>query len=933
MFLAFCIFIFVPSIAFSQARIITDEGEVITFGGQSSTSSNQVQKTSESGRKTDGEGKVSVLSIDGLPFSYSFSITEDGEQGSTIRLGGVHIRMVSNQKDTVNLFSTVMGIAELYRPMKGDSVEITYSCLGYKTLKHKEKISNTSRMIDVKMAVDPLEISSIIVSGEQIAMVVRGDTTIYNAGAFKTMRGDMLSELLKKLPGVEVVDNRIYAEGAPVKRILVNGTTLFGDMVDRASELLSADEIKDVKIYDQHSERDVAIGDTLKPKDKVIDVTTKRKITKVSSISLHASAGVYLDKNASGKYEPLYSIQSNIDRHKVDNNLTASVNYGNKVQLGGAPSKNYTDDISGSVNWNTKSKDKKLFFNTSARLGSTRSDNYSSNIYDYFPSEDYTERSQSSASDIYSRTYSVSNNNNISYRFDKDNDLSLSVDASYKRDLKDSRSEDKMSVNGSETYSSNMSRHDKDDDFLFKTGLAYSHNFAKPNRRINTYFDFNYLNGCGSQWSVDTLQSSSQKVYLTNDRYTMGYNNKGGIGYQEPLSEKWSMSAGYTIDQRRDNSQRISIDRLTGLPDMNNSHNYSNNLLDNTVRASFRLTDKWGYLSMGLAARSVLQKRDETVPDATFYSKHYLHVAPALEFSYRKNSYWVLLQYSEQFNSPSIEQLRSSLDIYNAPFYTAGNPALKATTMRSMSFKYGVRYPKAAGTLTFSTSASHFRNQIVYKDIFFTSAGTYEGFGDFIFPAGSTLKICENVSGQISANAKVGYSGRLKHLQSTFGASIQYNYDRTPYYLYENLFINNGHRTHFNIGLTTNFSRFIELNFSSRTGLGYFDKDANSTMKEISEIAGCKMRLNFAKRMWLILNGEYRFRNTTVENTRIDEVVLDAELSVTFGKENRGRIGLHGNDLLNQVRSLSVTMMDDYTRTRIDRILGRNVYLSFNYRF
>ncbi len=881
------------------------------------------------------QGRIKVESYPGLHFTYAFSVNEETDNFAALPLAGVHIRMVSDKKDTVNLFTGEAGLAHIEYPLKGDSLHISIACLGYKTLEHRMKMSNLSQIIDVQMAVDPLEISSIIVKGEQIAMVVRGDTTIYNAGAFKTMQGDALAELLKKLPGIDVRDGQIYAQGAPVKRILVNGTMLFGDMMDRAKELLLADDIKDVKIYDQHSERDVAIGDTLKPKDKVIDVTTKRKISKVKGINLAATAGVYLDRNASGKYEPLYSIQSNIDRHMVSNNLYASVFYGNKTGIEGKPIKNYSDEISGNIDWETSDKNKKLFFDTNAKIGSKRSDSYSSNIYEYFPSEDYSSRRQNNTSDIYSRTYSVSNDNKLAYHFDKSNSLSLSVNASYRRDLTDGRAEDKMSIDGADTYSSNMSRHNKDDEFHFKTGLAYSHNFAKPKRRINTHFDFNYLDGCGSQWSVDTLQSSSQKVYLTNDRYTKGYNYGGGITYQEPLSEKWSLDARYSIDQRRDNSQRISIDRLTGLPDMNNSHNYSHNLLDNRIRANFRYSEKGGKtsLNLGLDAHSILQKRDETVPDATFYSKHYLHIAPSFSFSYQENGNVLNLRYSESINAPSTEQLRSSLNTYNAPFYTAGNPELKATILRSLSFYYEILNEKNSGIFKFGASCRHAQNQVVYKDVFFTSDGTYEGFGDFVFPAGSTLQTAANATGQMSVGADVEYSVRLKHLQSVLRTTLHYGYDRTPYYLYENLFINNGHRTHFNIGLTTNFSRIIELTFSSRTGLGHYDKDVSSKMKEISEIAGCKMRLNFAKRMWLILNGEYRFRNTTVEDTRIDEVVLNAELSMTFGKENRGRIGLHGNDLLNQVKSLSVTMMDDYTRTRIDRILGRNVYLSFNYKF
>lgn len=39
-------------------------------------------------------------------------------------------------------------------------------------------------------------------------MVFKGDTTVYNAGAFKTMADDRFEELLRQLPGVEIKDNQ-----------------------------------------------------------------------------------------------------------------------------------------------------------------------------------------------------------------------------------------------------------------------------------------------------------------------------------------------------------------------------------------------------------------------------------------------------------------------------------------------------------------------------------------------------------------------------------------------------------------------------------------------------------------------------------------------------------------------------------------------------
>lgn len=182
-------------------------------------------------------------------------------------------------------------------------------------------------------------------------MVSRGDTTVYHAGAFKTMRSDPLSDLLKKLPGVEMREGKLYANGKIVQRILVNGTPLFGDYMDRAQELLRADNVENVKVYDQHSAQSIINGDTLKPKERVIDVTTKKKVNIVRQAFLGASGGVYLDKNADGNYEELYGLRGQYDRHKVGDNLSAWLDYGEKTYALSLPSCRFNNNLNGRLSW------------------------------------------------------------------------------------------------------------------------------------------------------------------------------------------------------------------------------------------------------------------------------------------------------------------------------------------------------------------------------------------------------------------------------------------------------------------------------------------------------------------------------------------------------------------------------------------------------
>lgn len=78
-----------------------------------------------------------------------------------------------------------------------DSVTLEVRYVGYRTFSQRYGAAGFSGYIDVGMETDAQQIARVIVLGEQVAMVFRGDTTIYNASAFRTLADDRLEELLR----------------------------------------------------------------------------------------------------------------------------------------------------------------------------------------------------------------------------------------------------------------------------------------------------------------------------------------------------------------------------------------------------------------------------------------------------------------------------------------------------------------------------------------------------------------------------------------------------------------------------------------------------------------------------------------------------------------------------------------------------------------
>ena len=83
----------------------------------------------------------------------------------------------------------------------------------------------------------------------------QGDTTVFNASAYRVPEGSTLEALVEQLPGVEVDDNgTITWNGKEVKEFLVNGKDFFKGDTQVAMKNLPTDLVSKIKAYDKKSD-------------------------------------------------------------------------------------------------------------------------------------------------------------------------------------------------------------------------------------------------------------------------------------------------------------------------------------------------------------------------------------------------------------------------------------------------------------------------------------------------------------------------------------------------------------------------------------------------------------------------------------------------------------------------------------------------------
>ena len=89
----------------------------------------------------------------------------------------------------------------------------------------------------------------------EMPVSVRGDTLIYNADSFKTGSERKLEDVLKNLPGVEIMeDGQIEIEGKAVTKLMVDGKDFFDGDTKLASKNIPASAVDKVQVLKNFSE-------------------------------------------------------------------------------------------------------------------------------------------------------------------------------------------------------------------------------------------------------------------------------------------------------------------------------------------------------------------------------------------------------------------------------------------------------------------------------------------------------------------------------------------------------------------------------------------------------------------------------------------------------------------------------------------------------
>ena len=890
------------------------------------------------------------------------SVREQGERPYPDPLPDVNIQLYS-LPDTSFIEGTVSdkkGVFRLY-PMNPGNYLIRASFLGYETIEKKVNIPAYRKEVyggALMMKPSSIVLDETVIKAELQKMKMSGDTLVYNTGAFKTSEGAVLQDLVRQLPGLELDEKsgKMNFHGKEITQILLNGKEFFADS-KVALNNMPVDALKEVKVYEQQSDKEQMTGVSDGKKKTVMDVKTKKDLTDglMGDVSaLKGSGDMYGAKMSLNKFVGKWRMSLYGDLGKLPR-------YGNFISdMADNPAQ--MKDIGFSLGTEIK----KLNLNVSASYNNNKSaDESRSQSEEYLPNGSQyaynnglsTGRNRSFWENIY-LTGSLSDRTEINFRHNINhsrlNSVSENISATFSTNPLDYVSEpwrdDAMIPPEFRINKNTGNSQNKTNNLMIGNNLLITHKLNDIGRKLSIELRNDYSN----QASGNYQQSSITYYQLKNDlgADSVLYRNQyresparnlllAGVSYTEPIG-KQMLQVYYRHEYQRQSNNAVTYnldeDALWGsLPSgyeagrVDSLSDYTRNDLHSN-EFGLRTTLNWRKVRLnirfGLSPQKSTTKsnRGKVKIDTTITV---LNIVPELHFDYDLgNNHNMSVYYSGYTRQPSIYDLLSVPDYTNPLNITMGNPGLKPAFGQSISVNYRGGNMEKQEMLYCGLRYNNTINDISRKRTYDEKSGVYTSRP-------------ENINGNWGIGGNIYYTNKLfKKIFARLATNANYN-RRVSYVQIMGEANENDRNTSQMLSLMQDVEfayKLEEHEFKINGAITYQQADNSYTNNSDYRTydfyygAECRLKLPLNLNLYTVVRSMNR-RGYKDEASNTTQWLWNGELTYSFLKGKRGLLKFQVVDILQQRDFVNRWMNDTGQGETWTWGLGRYAMATFTYRF
>lgn len=834
---------------------------------------------------------------------------------------------------------------------------VLVECVGYAQKTFTFDVHRGANDIGVVYLNGQNALSSIVVSAAGNQIVVKKDTIEYNASSFKTNDTDMLEELLKKLPGVEIdSDGKISQNGKEITKIMIDGKVFFMDDPQLASKNLPAKIIDKVRVVERKSDEARFTGIDDGEEETVLDLSLKRGMA--DGWIGHVGGGYGTEKRYEGqfmvgRFTPTMQLSFLGNANNTNNRgfndmagtmmsaMMAGGGMGGMSMGGGRgggggfswTGNGVTASKMGGTNFNYQSKDKKIKINSSYL--------YSTSDKDVLETKD---RTTILSETLNQNNWSDGKQNTVSHghRFDSEIEYNPADGTSFifrpylrvgNGDF-DQRNSFYTLRGGDSTNRGYSSNYGDNNSFQAGGRLMWRQRLWKPGRTFTLGLNYSFSNNSSDAFNISETNYFTGGVWSSMEGINQKYHqnqrsNQFGINasYTEPLGKNYFIQGSYRYSRNHSNTVKETkdYDPVTDTYSIRNdeySSSYMGNFQTQRIELALRKQEEKYNFMFGVSATpakttSIGRGRDTSYSVTNF--------APSARLDYRiSQDKFLRVYYWGRTSQPSLNQMLPIPDRSNPLYVQEGNDKLNP----SFSHRVGGEY-RTNNRKNFSFFGINFETSLTTKSIINQKNYTSDGVQHSRYI--NADKGIYNISTGIFYNSKIAKSDFTVNVFSrmSFGNGISYVASGGDFVENETKNLN----MNINLGLTYRID-----NFEARVGGGTNFRNAWYSVKSMDDVQTWNNRLSasvnwtFLKTFNITTDVTYRFYNGYSAGFGQNQTIWNGEVSKSF-YHNAFTLKVRVYDILDKSRNTYRNTSENYFEDVTNNTLGRYVMFTLTYRF
>lgn len=862
------------------------------------------------------------------------------------------------------VFTSNIGEFEFKLPC-GEKYDIEIEQPGFDTyIENIDLTENTTRKLKLKKGKE-ISLKETIVKAQQ-AIKVKGDTIEFDADSFKVGNEEVLEDILKKLPGIEVQNGKVLYKGKEMKQVTVGGREVLGgnekllnknlpsDAVSKiqlntkfksnpfASSLQEDDEQFSLNIELKEDMKRLAFGNVTLGGDadqhtdaqaKVFYFSEKTDATLINDFNTFGKQvfdqddyvsffGGYSEFNAEGS---IYSLRGNSNNlNLMSKNDAPSMNtYNGAVHFGVEPNKKLKVSGFGLVNTNNIRYD-------------SRSERFYNNIETPYTTVD-EERNKSNVLMGMSRLrldYSPNDKGQIKYRLNfnyLDSENEQLVDSYYngqKNSFRNVNSDQKnYSLAQTLSYIRKVGRDDN-------VGLYFRHQYQKDTP------DYNILSTANPFSSFDMFKNLSQvdNQYNLNQNQNYVLNTVQFYGIYNHLltnTANLKLKAGTSFSTQDFDNSIYDFNTL-----LNDNALISHTGLDyNETFVDATLTKKIGNFQLDAGAGVSFFSEKSSYQDGEKIKRNETKVLPHINLQYKfNNATSIRASYTQDYSYPYTKEFNDSYTIqsYQSIFY--GNRDLKQALTHNASLNFNhfnsFSFFHVFANVTYSLRKNSIQTQSVLNR-------------DFIISANDTIVNTYQFNTMINSDDdQETYSGYFmigKRFTKWYNVRFTGNISTSNYYtITRNIEYRNGTVINDEINNVNNKSFTQTYNLENAfTFKKVFELKAglNLNLSKYQSLAEQKFTnwRPYGDAAWsvtdkLLVQTDFSYRLQYRDGEELN-TAKEWNASARYNIARKTYLTLTGGNLLGNNIIVSNGFSDNYISTTTKNVLGRYFIVSLRYKF